>query len=382
MRRPTSHRARRRATLVLLASWFLSPAAEASDSATAEIGAGQSRPIPQVQPSAFEYEKLAGRYEPTEELYFSGQVRLQHDFPAATAPGTSLYSGPDWVWFFAGDASYDATKHLSFSAGVTGSPSSSRDIATPLGLPTGRGRPLSSNALMSTTGASLGGSLEVTYDTSDDDAPERALDGSIELSVAYTRYQSDQTMIALDAPGRPDVLVSDFESSCGSARSAPCEAVAHAAEPASAALGQTRLGAAFTVIIQEKTDVTLDASYDLYDKKRPEDVGFFTFTPPAGGGQTASYGAGLAILPPRFSLRPEVGHRWGSVSVRGWYEFSDFTAPSTVGHAVGAKMQVSVGSWRVYATASYLADLSTQGTAATTEIAETWAGGLGLTRVF
>ena len=382
MRRPTSHRARRRAMLVLLASWLLSRAAEASDSATAEIGGGQSRPIPQVQPYAFEYQKLVGRYEPTEQLYFSGQVRLQHDFPAAAAPGTSLYSGSDWVWFFAGDASYDATKHLSLSAGVTGSPSSSRDIATPIGLPTGQGQPLGSNALMSTTGASLGGSLEVTYDTSDDDAPPRALDGSLELSVAYTHYQTEQTMIALDAPGRPGVLVSNFESSCGATRSAPCEAVAQAAEPASAALGQTRLGAAFTAIIHEKTDVTLDASYDLYDKKRPEDVGFFTFTSPAGVSRAASYGAGLAILPPRFSLRPEVGHRWGMVSIRAWYEFSEFTAPSTVGNAVGAKMQVSVGSWRVYATASYLADLSTQGSATTTEIAETWAGGLGLTRVF
>ena len=63
-------------------------------------------------------------------------------------------------------------------------------------------------------------------------------------------------------------------------------------------------------------------------------------------------------------MRPEVAHKWSLVSVRVWYQFTNYTLPDYDGHTVGGKVQLHLGKWRVYASGNFRADVSPGGTQA------------------
>jgi hypothetical protein len=79
------------------------------------------------------------------------------------------------------------------------------------------------------------------------------------------------------------------------------------------------------------------------------------------------------MLPPRWTLRPEVGHRVGIVSLRGYYQFADLAIDGAVGPTVGGKVLVAVGRVKLYATGSYRSDVFAD------SAAQTWVAGLGVT---
>ncbi len=384
MPRPTLHALRRRAmrlasALVLAAiAWTAGRSqARAADSVSLEAGTGESKPTPTIPSSAFEYQKLVGRYEPSDVVYLSAQVRAQHDFAAPTPPGTSLTTGPDWVWFFALDGTWDVAKHLTLGANLNGSPPSTRTIASAFRYPVA-GRAFDSDAVMLATSSSLGGSIDFLYDTFDEDTP-RDVDASLDLTVGYTHFVTEQSMTELDDPTGQPQPVGSFLSACATAPSELCGVVNRAAQQQTGKLSQWRLGATPTMTVGGNTDFALDAAYYVYDKKRPDEVGIWNVGTAGGAGPVASYGAGLPLITPQWALRPEVGHKWTAVSVRLWYQFTDYTIPSYLGHAVGTKVQLYLGKWRPYATASYRADVSTDGSV---DNAQTWTVALGLTRQF
>jgi len=351
--------------------------AKAADSASLEAGAGESKPTPTIASSPLEYQKLVGRYEASDDVYVSGSVRAQHDFGASAAPGTTLATGPDWVWLLSLGAAWDVNKHVTLGADVSGSPPSSRSVASPFSYPSPPAT-LSSTALMLARSWSVGGSVDLTYDTFDEEAPHD-VDGSVELSVGYTRFGTEQSMTEFDSPSGQPQDVGAFLAGCAATATPLCAAVQRASQQLSSGLGQWRLGATPTLTFKEETDAALDAALYVYDKNRPDQAGFYDYRLPRGGGEVATFGAGLPLIPPRWSLRPELGHRWKLVSVRGWYQLTDYTIPSYIGHAVGAKVQLYLDKWRIYATGSYRADVSLNGAE---DNAQTWVAGVGVTRQF
>jgi hypothetical protein len=162
-------------------------------------------------------------------------------------------------------------------------------------------------------------------------------------SVGATRFGTDQEVLA-------------------------SEAVVTRAMSMSASLVQVRTGATLTLTIADDTDLGVDGAYFAYDTKDPNSVGLFDVT---AGGATTSFGAGLPMLPPRWSARPELAHRFGSLSLRAYYQYTD-RVDGGAGHTAGGKVQLGVGSIKLYATGSYRADVFTTGNA------QTWTGGLGL----
>jgi len=365
------------APIALLGIVLFARGASASNAVTLETGGGQSKPTPTIAASWFEYQKLSGRWEPGETSYFSASLRLTRDFDAAPTPGTQLATGADWVLVGTVDAGLDLTKHWTMDLGVNGSPSSTRDIASPLQYPLGKTGTGDAYALMTSTTSSLGATGELTFDTFDADGPERPVDASFDASVAYERYATSQRMASLDAGGAP-VTASDYVQANGCSTSADpiCAVVTHASQAASQSLDQLRVGATATATFATYTDLALDAAYFAYPGMDPTQAGFFSYTPAGAGGQTATYGSGLPLIPPRWTLRPEVGHKWHALSVRAYYQFTDYATPDSVGHTVGGKVQLYAGKWRVYATGSYRADVSSDPTA------NTWSAGLGATWTF
>ena len=93
---------------------------------------------------------------------------------------------------------------------------------------------------------------------------------------------------------------------------------------------------------------------------------------------TATWGAGMPVLPTRWSLRPELGQRWDWITVRAYYQFASYAVdPSEVGHTVGGKVTLLIDKWRPYLTGNVREDLA-GGSAG----ASSWTLGAGLQRVF
>jgi hypothetical protein len=90
----------------------------------------------------------------------------------------------------------------------------------------------------------------------------------------------------------------------------------------------------------------------------------------------ATSGAGLPLAPPRWTLRPEVAQRVGPLSLRVYYQYTEYAQADYVGHTVGGKAIMRFGSLRVYATGSYRVDL------ASGRASDTFTAGLGATWAF
>jgi hypothetical protein len=314
---------------------------------TAEAGGGQTQAAPDIPKSSFLYQRMAGRWSPSEQLDIAASLRATEDLARDPDPGSVYTTGGDVVLFGALDVTYDVTENWNVSLGVNGSPSSRRNVAIPNPL-TAAQRPPSDqdpDALVRANTSSIGGLLEAGYDSFDLDHPHD-VDVAIDGSVALTRFFTDQT-----------ITDGAFTASQFTARKA--------------SLAQVRLGGTGTFTIAENTDLGLDAAYFVYDTGKPGNVGVFTEATAAN--LQTSFGAGLPMLPPRWTLRPEIAERIGKVTLRAYYQYANLAVDGAVGgHTVGGKAQVAVGNVKIFVTGSYRADVFTDATATT------WSLGAGL----
>jgi hypothetical protein len=287
-----------------------------------EAGAGESQQGPAIPASVYEYQRVNGRVDFTEKTSLALTARLTHDFATAPDPTTMLRTGDDWVWLGTLDFTQDVGDHVELGASVSGSPPSGRDVA--------------SSSLVHTTNANAGGAVDFTYDTFTLDGPPHRADVAWNAAAGYTWLASDQTLAQPSAKG-------------------------------TASLSQIRLETSLTGTLAENTDLGLDLAYYLYSPSDPSNVGFFQ-------SGTTTWGAGLPLLPARWTLRPELAQRIGPVSLRAYYQFADYALDGWSGHTVGGKAQVRLGTFRLYATGYFRWD-DEAGTPATA-----WTAGVGLVK--
>ncbi len=309
----------------------------------AEIGAGETRPSSTSNATPFLYQRAVGHYSPTQSVELGATFRANEGFATPHTPGSMFSSGGDVVFYGAIDGTYLLTPHFDLTLGVNGSPSSKRDVATSLQVSKG-GTGQTVDALVQTQSSSLGAVASLGYDSFDENHPHD-VDVALDGNVAATRFSTNQAVVATSGPA-PNVA------------------------PAAATLSQARLGATMTFTILEHTDVGVDGAYFLYDAQDPANVGLFDAT---SSGITTSFGAGIPTAPARWTIQPDVSHRFGLVTVRAYYQLADLTAESAVAHTFGGKLQLGVGRVKLYATGSVRSDVYTDATA------ETWVAGIGVT---
>lgn len=345
-----------------------------ADAVSAELGGGVGKPSATLPSSSFAYAKVSGRVALAEAFTISASGRLTHDFPVAAAAGEPFATSDDWMTSFGLGLAWDPTEHLGLSLELTANPPAKRKIATGLVVTPARADirdPLATSALVATKSGSGGASVTLSYDSFDDEE-SHAVDVSLDVYGGVTGYAATETLDSLDGgSGVGVVSPSALADRCG--RTLTGLACAAAGLPSrSASLTQVRVGLTPTVTIAEDTDLAVDAAYYVYDAGKPADVGFFD---DAVGGRTVTWGAGLPLLPPRFSLRPEVGQRIGALTLRGSYQFTDTTIDSLTSHTLGGRVQIAVGAYKPYATGSMRFD-------AGASTATSWTAGLGLSRSF
>jgi hypothetical protein len=378
MSRPTLRPLRRRAFVLAMAALLFGGEARASDSVTAELGAGQSKPTPTIASAPFEYQKIAGRWQATDTLSIAASVRLTHDFAGAPTEGTVLRTASDWVWQGTLGVSHDVSKHVAFGLDLAGSPPARRDIVSPLSYSPSTASGATLDASMRSTGWNAGGAVDLQYDTFDEDA-EHAVDLTVDASAGYTHFGSSQVLAAVEEPGGV-VPVETLAARCTGQATDACQAYALAATKSTASLEQLRLGATTTFTLWDRTELGVDVAYYVYDRGSPGAAGFFSgFLADRAGRDagTATWGAGMPVLPTRWSLRPELGQRWDWITVRAYYQLASYAVvPSEVGHTVGGKVTLLLGPWRPYVTGNVREDLA-GGSAG----ASSWTVGAGLQRV-
>lgn len=312
------------------------PPSERTVVVTGEVGGGQTKSSPDTPSSSFFYQRATGRWSPSDRFDLAATFRATEDLARSPDSGSTYATSGDTVFFGALDATWDFAKHWNASLGVNGSPKATRDIAVSNPNATPSEDP---NALVRAKTSSVGAIAEAGYDSFDPDHVHDA-DIAVDASAGLGGFFTEQNAIA------------------------PQAAAAQLGK-ANASLMQTRLGGTGTLTLFENTDVGVDAAYYLYNEKNPGDVGVFVT------GLQTSWGAGLPMLPPRWTLRPELAERVGPVTLRAYYQFADLAVDSGTGHTVGGKIQLAVQNVKLFVAGSYRSDVFPDGTAST------WSAGAG-----
>jgi hypothetical protein len=302
----------------------------------AEVGTGQTKASPDTPTSSFFYQRATGRWSPSDSFDLAASFRATEDLARSPDTGSTYATSGDAVFFGALDATWDFVKNWNASLGVNGSPKATRDVAVANPLATAGQDP---NALVRAKTSSVGAIAEAGYDSFDLDHVHDA-DIAVDVSAGLTGFFTEQETLA------------------------PADAAAQLGK-AKASLTQTRLGGTTTLTLFENTDLGLDGAYYIYNDKNPGDVGTFVT------GLQNAWGAGLPMLPPRWTLRPEAAERIGRVTLRAFYQYADLAVDGGTGHTVGGKIQIAIQNVKLFVTGSYRSDIFSEGTAAT------WSAGAG-----
>jgi hypothetical protein len=258
--------------------------------------------------------------------------------PHAVFPGVD-YGGK--VPFFTLGVDWDLNEHFNVAAHVEGSPESQQFSAFEVRFRPSATQPVqTADLLLRTRSSSAGAGLAVAYDT----AGDSPLESAFMVGANVTDLSSDERITRAESGGQA-VTLAALRDSCGNLQcTRTLDAILRGQKQT---LLQARLSALATGTIAQDTDVSLGGDYYLYSED-PTLLGAFGVatagrTLPAGGG-------GVPIAPLRWTLRPEVAHRFGAASARGWVQVGRYVegggrATSSLGLKLHYKFSRSFRAW-------------------------------------
>jgi len=231
---------------------------------------------------------------------------------------------------------FDATEHFTLGLGLEVSPRSTQHAGTPIFF-RANGQDFQGDALVKAVNSSGGLGLDLGYDTGGDSDLEWAFDGGI----TATRLTTTQSIVEVKGPlgftatpqqalDRCIAVQSDPKKRCPASLVTMLQAAVQST-PAPQRLDTVRFSAAATATFKTDTDFVLGADYYGY-------IG-----DPAQFGSLARAGTSMGITslaPLRYTVRPEVSHRFGDFSARLWVQGGQYVASAggtTTG--VGLKLQ-------------------------------------------
>lgn len=258
------------------------------------------------------------------ELAETVTLHLELDYTRALSqappPGLTLGSSGGNVFSFAAGVELAVldTALLSFDLNVSPSSTVEQQVLASVG-------PIAFRPLVSSRSQAIGGTLAFGIST----GFERDLEASFDLSLAVTRFDSEQQIV--DGGGNPIT-----PAQCDRTKyPALCKLLA---PQHGTGFVQSRLGGGVTLTLAHDTDVGLSGGYYVYSDD-PTQVGFFALA--TGGRLPATFGDPVPLVPLLWSLRPGVTHRFGAaVSLGVYYEFADGYAAEGTSNLLGLRLAV------------------------------------------
>jgi len=255
-------------------------------------------------------DRLGVSIDPTEKLSLSVDGTFTRYFKEDRVSAEDIFQ-------FAAAGDYEPDDHWSFGVEGRGSPPSTAVSPMPAG-------PIRSRTSL------LGAGLSAEYDTSGDDDPkspdDHRFETIIESSLGLTEYSTTQR----------SVLVGK-------------------ASPSS--LAQFRASAGVTEVFWRSTETGINASWYAYSTD-PTGTGYFG--PSVFGRESVS--EGVPLEPLRWSLRPNVRQRFGTVRVGAYFQYGRYVDSTGWNAIVGLKGQIKISSeWRIWASANLQRDAESTG---------------------
>jgi hypothetical protein len=282
----------------------------------------------------------------------SAQVTLEE-----ATPGPAGNAFPDLggtVTDFSAGFEWDATDNWNFGVTVDVSPESTirNDARTrvPTLGPT--------DVLVESTTSLTSLELLAGYDTTGISDLEWSFTAGIEL----TRMESQQQATSARHADGSSVSTAQVRADCAPVGSG-CRALVPIIDGISGVLRYARLSATALAIIARDTDAGVSLDYYGY-LDDPASVGLFSTA------AVGRFGAGAPIAPLRWLVRPEVAHRFGSFSLKGWAQVGQYVPEAGQGTAaLGAKAQYKFSrSFRMWVSAAGQRDEDVSGAVSRTGI--------------
>lgn len=292
---------------VIIAVAIVAPRAAQAGGVVEELAAGGA-PANEVAPgSSWLSDKLAGIWDIDERW----QVRL--DLSSTRVYTHAADSTPGDVYLGSLSATYAADEHWSLRLNGGWSPGAATRATVPVKLD-GLDQAMPVDSQLYAVAASYAFGAGIDYDSATDEM--HVLSAS--LSVGVTLFDADQQVTGLRDPEGAVVDGPGLVMRCatGSCRDAALGMLM----PQSVQLDQLAVTASVTDTVDRDTDLSLDASYFVYDQDPLKSGVAFALATVVPGTFASASGAPLL----RDSVTPSVAHRWGDVSATASVSFSDY----------------------------------------------------------
>lgn len=292
----------------LIAIAALAPHAAHAGGALEEVAAGAAPATETAPGSRWLSDRLAGIWD----LDARWQLRLDLSSTRVYSDATDVARGDTYL--AALSASFAPDDRWTLRLAGSWQPASTTLAIVP--VPTGGlfGDAMQADAQLRAAASSLAVGGGIDYDSAADDV--HALSASLSLTATY--YYAEQQILGVQDPATGAALDADaVRMRC---RQVACSGdVAGALDPQRVALGQVALGASVTDTVDGTTDLSLDASYYLYDQD-PLRLGFFALATIARS--TLGSASGAPLL--RDAVAPSVAHRWGDLAATASLAYADY----------------------------------------------------------
>ncbi|HEX7838879.1 MAG TPA: hypothetical protein VF469_15485 [Kofleriaceae bacterium] len=297
------------------------PRAAHAGGAALELAAGTT-PATEAGPgSSWLSNKLAGIWDIDERW----QLRL--DLSSTRVYTHAADSTPGDVYLGSLSAVYSPDEHWSLRLSGGWSPGDATLATMPVALDgLDDTRPVDARLHAVAASYAFGGGIDYDSATAEMHAP------SASLSVGVMLFDADQEVTGMRDPAgavvdAPGLMMRCHTETCR-------DAALGMLMPQSVQLGQLAVSASVTDTVDRDTDLSLDASYFMYDQDPLKSGATFALATVVPGTFASASGAPLL----RDSVTPSVAHRWGNLSATASVSFSDYVD----GHEedVGASLRV------------------------------------------
>jgi hypothetical protein len=317
---------RRRLILaVILAVGAIAPRAGRTDSALEELAAGATLATGTAPGSMWVSDRLAGVWD------IDPRWQLRLDLSTTRALGDAGDTARDDVYLGALAVAYAPDEHWSLRLSGGWSPEASTRAIAQVDAG-GLFVDAMGDARLRAAVSSVALGAGIDYDSASDDV--HAMSASLSLGATY--FQAQQEILDIAEPGAGATLdAAAIRMRCAVA--ACSSAVTGALSPQWLQLGQFALGASITDTIDGDTDLSLDASYYLYDRD-PLQFGYYALATIA----RSTLGSATSAPLLRDAISPGVSHRWGSVAASVNLAYADYVDGREYDVSASLRIQVKI----------------------------------------
>jgi hypothetical protein len=312
------------------------PGVALADGVGNEVTAGSSEAAADGASTTFISNRLWG----TADIHDAVTVRAEGSFTRDASSSRGFDDRGGNIYRLVTSVDFYPSDHVAI--GVEGSyspPTSTTSLSTvPLARPGGdvaaEGR---AEVLSRSSTWSAGADIE--YDSAGDSSFEWVVGTGVGVHTYSSFQQLGDVFNAVGGMVEPGLVIAQ----CGDMVECSDEVAAAMAGMAET-VHQVKMSATGMATIATDTDAGVTGSYSLYTAD-PTELGFFRL---AALGRDQVLGEGTPHAPVRFTARPNVAHRIGRVQLGSWFEYARYVADEGDALALGLRVQVRVGGFRIW----------------------------------